>query len=284
MKKLLFIITIAFSITLFSCQKDGVYNPAQKLKRIYVMYNGKKAMSQEWSWNKSSLSKIEYYYINTGNLFYSSSFKYDGNKIKEIQDSDGYFTKFNYNGNKYDKVEYYNGKSEILISLKFSYSGNLISSIEGQFYSGSKSSPSFSNYNDSYLTTIIPELRLTEDNISHLQGKGGISIMKWNFEYKGNNVSKLELQEDGKITTNNYEEYDKKSNPFFHDVEVIYTSLNLILSRNNVLRQSTRYPEGKMTTSEYSYTYDGNAPTEVQRRTNSGGDITISNTYYEYVK
>jgi len=284
MKKLLFFITIALAFTFFNCQKEGVYAPSKKIKRIYVMYNSKKILSQEWSWNKNTLNKIEYFYLNTGNLAYSSTFKYNGNQISEIQDSDGYFTKFSFNGNKYDKVDYYNAKSELTISLRFSYSGNNVSSIEGQYFSTGKSS-SFDNYNQSYLTTIIPELRLSEEEIIQFEhAKGGASIIKWNFEYKGGNISKLEKQEEANIVTNSYEEYDKKNNPFYNHVEVMNTSLNSILSKNNVLRQLYRNAEGKLTTYDFSYSYDGNVPTEVQRRANSNGDISTTTTYYEYVK
>jgi len=282
MKKLLFFITIAFAFTLFNCQKEGVYQPSKKIKRIYVMYDSKKVLSQEWSWNKNIMSKIEYFYINTGKLAYSSTFKYNGSTISEIQDSDGYSTKFTYSGGKYEKVEYFNEKLELRISLRFTYTGTKVSSIEGQFYSSSKSS--IDNYNQSYLTTIIPELRLTEENIGQLQTKGGVSIIKWNFEYDGNNVSKLERQEDAKIITYSYEEYDKNINPYYHHVEVVNTSLNLFLSKNNVLRQLIRDHEGTSTTVDYTYIYDGKVPTEVQRKMNTGGNVTISTTYYEYVK
>ena len=285
MKKLLFIITIAVAFTLLCCEKEGVYNPSKKIKRIYVTYDNKKVLSQEWSWNKNTLHKIEYFYLSSGNLFYSSTFKYNGKQISEIQDSDGYLTKFSFNGNKYDKVDYYNSKSELIISLKFSYSGNKASSVEGQFFSSSKSSSSLNNYNQSYLTTIIPEFRLTEENIERIMhSKGGTSIVKWNFEYNGNNLSKLELQEDGIIVAHDYEEYDKKINPFYHHNEVINLPLNTILSKNNVLKQRYRNDDGKITTYEFSYSYDGNVPTEVQRRANNSGYISTTTTYYEYIK
>jgi len=285
MKKLLFIITVAFAFTLLCCEKEGVYNPSKKLKRIYVTYNNKKVLSQEWSWNNNTLHKIEYFYVNTGNLFYSSTFKYNGNQISEIQDSDGYLTKFSFNGNKYDRVDYYNSKSELRISLKFSYSGNKVSSIEGQYFPSSKSSSSLNNFNQGYLTTLIPELRLSEEYIEYLQhSKGGVSIVKWNFEYNGNNLSKLERQEDGNIVSYDYEEYDKKTNPFYHHVEVVNLALNTILSKNNVLKQRYRNADGKITTYEFSYSYDGNVPIEVQRRANSSGDISTTTTYYEYIK
>jgi len=281
MKKLLFLITIALAFTMLNCQKEGVYNPQKKIKRIYITYNNKKALSQEWSWNKNILSKIEYFYVNTGNLYYSSTFKYNGKQVSEIQDSDGYFTKFSYNGDKYEKVDYYNAKSELRISLRFTYSGNKISSIEGQFLSGKSS---LGNYNQSYLTTIIPELRLAENDMMQIEGKGEVSIVKWNFEYKGNNISKLEKQKDAEIVSNSYEEYDSKNNPFYHDVEVINTSLNLILSQNNVLKQVNRNADGKTTTIEYTYIYDGNFPIEVQIKTNYNGNVVITNDYYEYIK
>jgi len=282
MKKTLFLLTIALAFAFLGCQKEGVYNPSKKLKRIYVMYNTKKALSQEWIWNKNQLNKIEYFYLNTGNLYYSSTFSYDGDKISKIQDSDGYYTTFKYKGNQYDKVEYYNAKSELRIALYFTYTKNKITSIEGQFYSTGKST--IDNYNAGFLTTIIPELRLSEEDIQQFRGGGGVSIRQWNFEYIGNNVSRLEIKEDAKITTHNYEKYDKNLNPFFQTIEVINTSLNLILSKNNVLEQTTRTQDGNTAIHEFTYVYDGQAPTEVQRRTNSAGNVTIYNTYYEYVK
>jgi len=283
MKKLLFLITIAFAFSLFSCQKEGVYTPSEKIKRISVLYNSKKVLSQEWSWNNKILNKIEYFYLNTGGLAYSSTFKYDGNRITDIQDSDGYFTKFSYNGNLYDKVDYYNSKSELRISLKFSYSGKKVSSIEGQFYSSKKSSSE--KFNESYLATLIPELRLSEEQMMQLQAKGGgVSIIKWNFEFNGDNLSKLEIQDDGKIVTNSFEEYDKNINPYYHHVEVINTPFILFLSKNNVVRQTNRDDKGNSTLVDYAYIYSGKTPTEVQRKANTNGSVTISTTYYEYVK
>jgi hypothetical protein len=286
MKKILLFITIALAFTFFGCQKDGAYNPSKQLKRIYVMLNSKKTLSEEWSWSNNLLTKIEYYYLNTGNLAWSSTFSYDGKRISKIQDSDGYSTYFKYSGNNYEKVEYYNAKSELLLMLMFTHTGNKITSIEGQYYySVGKSAFNLDNYNQSYLTTLIPELRLDEETVMRMEGsKGGIDIIYWNFEYSGDNLSKLEKKEGTKITTNDYEKYDKNSNPFYHNLDIINGSLNLILSKNNVLNQTTKYSDGSTAMSEYTYIYDGSVPTEVQRKRISGGDVYLSTTYYEYVK
>jgi len=58
MKKYLFLI-LALSILFIGCEKEGVYNPNKKIKRIYeesLSGSSPKRLSQEWTWEKKQFS------------------------------------------------------------------------------------------------------------------------------------------------------------------------------------------------------------------------------------
>ena len=60
MKKYLFLI-LALSILFIGCEKEGVYNPNKKIKRIYeesLSGSSPKRLSQEWTWEKKQLKRL----------------------------------------------------------------------------------------------------------------------------------------------------------------------------------------------------------------------------------
>jgi len=45
---------MALCILFIGCEKDGVYNPTEKIKRISVQeQGGAKQLRQEWTWDKN---------------------------------------------------------------------------------------------------------------------------------------------------------------------------------------------------------------------------------------
>ena len=67
------LLSMVLSLFFLGCHKDGVYNPKEKIKRIYTQEQGKtKELKQEWTWEKELLTKVEYFknnYSNGYNLF-----------------------------------------------------------------------------------------------------------------------------------------------------------------------------------------------------------------------
>ena len=57
-KTTLFMTLLLSTIVISSCNKDGVYNPKEKIDKIYVDSGSGKYLSEDWTWNKKELKTI----------------------------------------------------------------------------------------------------------------------------------------------------------------------------------------------------------------------------------
>ena len=112
------------AVSLTSCHKDGVYNPKEKISRIYYQGSGQSAekqLSELWNWDGKKLSTITYYY-NTGEIEGTEKFSYDGKRLSRIDYisdfGDGSYLLFTYDGRKLDKVEVY-ARGNLVGTLKY---------------------------------------------------------------------------------------------------------------------------------------------------------------------
>ncbi|MDR2835616.1 MAG: hypothetical protein LBV69_05380 [Bacteroidales bacterium] len=280
MKKLFILLFIAtFVVAVSSCKKEGVYQPKQKISKIFNQSQGSsKNLNQRWTWDGKNLAKIQ---DGDGNLV--ATFSYDGKKLTKITGSDGETMTFTYDGKKITKVEgKYNG---ILFSTyDIKHNKSKISSITMTEYFID------ANYKSTLTTIVFPQFaslienRAKAGNIAKASSSYSITI---DFTWDGDNISKEKYTEieDGETDETEYTyKYDKKKNPlynFFGGVEVNASCL----SENNII-SSEGIGAGYNTSTEFSIIYDGKYPIEImQTQTYSDGDYTGHYTYtifYEY--
>ena len=99
MKKLI-VVLIGFALmsAFYACHKDylGVFNPKMKLNKVYSE-EGNRYLLEEWTWNESTLSKIDFFRYN-GNLDETQRYFYDEkNRLTRIE-TDNEYSEFLYDG------------------------------------------------------------------------------------------------------------------------------------------------------------------------------------------
>jgi len=278
MKKLVLLCT-ALCLLFLGCDKEGVYNPSKKIRRISEQRQGEmKQLMQEWTWDNNLLSKIDYFENNQPS--YTENLKYDSkNRIVKVEDYKyGDYYTITYKDNLISKVEYFwdNIMEE---SFFYTYENKKISKIVFTAYEVKKSVK-----RDSFISLLIPkEIGMRINDIKEKSmNKGGSLIITIKFSYEGNNVSNMEIMSEGEVYNYSYEQYDKKLNPFYNSFS---PGGGMNLSKNNPGKEILRYHDDEFSlliTTEFDYTYDGNYPTEVVERYTIGSVNFRNTTFYEY--
>ena len=303
---MLWAMLLPVAVSLTSCHKDGVYNPKEKISRIYYAYsspdpffNSDKELKEIWDWDGNKLSTITYY--NKKGVDGTEKFSYDGKRLSRID----YFTTegnniayvlYSYDGRKLDKVEYYY-YGEIEEIHKYSYDGKELSKIDVTYYSHYDATtslkakqwqsvcPRMSRYAVPEVVCAsmdrMEETRMTTD--THFQQKDGDSYT-WTITltWDGKNISKVEYLSkiypyNGPVSIQY--SYDKNSNPFYGcntmgslDEEHMYVKTN----QNNVVSET--WNDGDR--ADYTYQYDGKFP--ISKSVKWVDDEDIETWYYEY--
>ena len=271
MKKVL-LLCMTVCLLALGCEKEGVYNPSKKIKRVY--YSTSKHLTQEWKWNKNQLQKIDYYWNNS--IHYTENFKYDDkNRITKIEDYDtGDYTTISYSDDGYNKIEYY-WENILIISAAVKYENKKISRIDIVYYDCEEDKNIKS---DGFISNIIPKEII--ERVNNHKGTKGAYPVTVTFKYAGDNVSEMTSIEEGYTANYSYENYDKNLNPYFHALTDGFGMY--CLSKNNVGRIIYRgtFSEGdtEMGTTDFEYTYDGKFPTEVVQKIGTSRYVN----YYEY--
>ena len=295
---------LSLCATFNSCDKDkdGIYNPKQKIKKVYLQEeNSPKQLQQEWFWEKNKLTKVNQYYFDK--IISSSTYSYEKNRLVKISNGFAY-TLITYNGNKYKKMESFILESP-LISIDFIYNKDKISKMlitVYDFFDLKKSENKF-------LSTIIPE-EVISKMFKSSKNKGNTKssdpyVVTVTLKYDGDNIKETisefetidgetRIKEKMVVT---YTSYDKKNNPNYKNfIGDDFSSKNNPLEVN--ITSTTTYTEsyfGEITTetislsskATYSYTYDKNDfPIEVRQTQIEYDDddveTNVVTTYYEY--
>lgn len=265
------IVTLLSVFVFTSCQKEGVYNPKEKISRIFYenSYSNGKQLFQTWTWNDNLLSKI----TNSSGDF--EDFIYNGKKLKTIRSNYGYRYEFIYNGNQLRKIEVYNEENKLCEIYTYSHNGKKISKIDATYY----------EYDDKKNETLnLIFGNIISQTITKCQNKNKTksttSSYSCVFEWDGNNVKKATYEEsyNGHLYTNTTEyEYDKKLNPYWNSTWDLYWG-DMPQSKNNVIKSKNSDSDGEYWTYDYSYEYDGQYPIAQKYYE----DNLYSITYYEY--
>ncbi|MDR0207145.1 MAG: hypothetical protein LBI45_07830 [Bacteroidales bacterium] len=288
MKKL-FLICFALCILAMGCEKEGVYNPDKKIKRVFIQVeNGEKYLSQEWTWEKNLLKKIQYNspYHSSWEEYYS----YEKNKLVKVEKSIGYYWEITYKGDTYDKVEYFDKQGMILISAKFTYEKKKVSRVDfSMFYYEEYLIYKMSD--GGFMSNIFSKDLLIdiEKNASKSKSKPDAFTCKITFTYDKDNIKErvIEYSEEDYTmkTSHKFEKYDNKYNPLYRFYSQ-FVGTDFVFSKNNPLiiniefsETEDNYSDFERYTITYDYTYNDKFPTVVKYFEDG---YPIDTTFYEY--
>jgi len=296
MKKFFFLLVVAITVGIFSsCDKEGTYNPKQKISTIssteeynWEDFQYKTSSVENWNWDKNLLksitSKVEYSTYSGGNLFssgiideYTYYYLYDGkNRLIRIEDEDKDGFDIIYDGNKISKIQY-----EDLTLVEIEHNGDKVSQVKyyGIYYedkgSGGKELAMVNSKEKQLLRLFLPQNLckiIAEKNAKRIQKGEEPAYYLFKYEWKGKNVDKITAMDGSYSMTCTYT-YDNKKNPFndfIGESDGINGMVSFIspqtLSTNNVLTAVGTYSaDGDVETETMTakYKYEKNYPIEI---------------------
>lgn len=286
MKKYLILTAVSALLLMFvtSCDKDGIYNPKEKISKIYYDQEGSKVLSESWTWDKNLLTKVAY---GTSQDEYQL-FEYDKKQVVKITDYyfgvDHGYVSFIYDKASLSKVEAYNKDNELTESIEVVHDGKKIIKL------------TMTSYEQDYETLkSISHQRLLSrtlgffvskpliDKIMQANHKSTTYVTTIEFTYDGDNVISEKYTDEEVVYTTTYT-YDANLNPFY---DGLFSSENsMALSINNPLSANLTATIGGQSfssTVSYSYVYDGKWPIEQKSTQTFMGQEFTSTYYYEYL-
>lgn len=318
MKKTALFAAAAALLLFGACQKDGKYNPKEKISNVSEEYcsvssyfSGEewvtdssitpKHVSEQWTWDGKKLSQIAYIgydYDDQGNMVPDGQdlvkFNYDGSQMTEVTTSYGERMTFTYDGKKLQKAELYDGAATPYMTYEFEHDGKKISSMTvtmaEDYYD--KKGAKVSRLEHLLLGNIIPQTKSTDKFVCQLHAKAakaGLSI-RMDLTWDGDNVSKITAVTPYGNATMTLT-YDDKNNPFknFGPMFGFYGETETgveFCNKNNITKMVISDIEGGSDEENYTYTYDGQWPvscTNMYSYEDEYNRGTNSRTvYYEY--
>ena len=321
MKKLVYGAIAIAAIGMFAaCQKDGKYNPKEKIDNVYEeslytwssYYNGEwhndtnytpKHLTERWTWDGNKLTKITYVYYNwnmDGTLGGVSSeevvnFTYDGKQLIEVNDAEERMV-FTYDGRKLQKAEIFSGSSTPYVTMVFEHDGKKISKInvteEVNGLWPDKSKPTLGRMERLLLGNMLPDLKPVEGAIAAARKSGAKETVSATIElvWDGDNVGKIVYRAGNESGSETYT-YDNKNNPyqgFLYAMGYGMTDGGMeFTNKNNIVKVVCSEPDGKSSSeTNYTYTYDGDWPVSCSRihsdSHENGSWYERETKYYEY--
>ncbi|MBR6440924.1 MAG: hypothetical protein IKS44_02620 [Bacteroidales bacterium] len=294
-----------------ACTKEGVYNPSEKISKVYESstykaeyldgntwreaYNesSPKTLRETWNWDGKKLMSVNHY-DSEGKIEADETinFTYDGKRLTKISGAEaGNYADITYDGSVIDKIQIYTN-SVPMATVTFTYDGKKVSQIVYTYASNvdmDKAPKSFALL-DFINHTMTPT---NNENLTAMIRKDaakGSNSMTMTYTWDGKNISN-ETYSNGNYSHSIAYSYDNKSNPYKGFVLGYFEGETVLAaSKNNVTKAVSTYSEGSRTeteTTEYTYEYDGKWPVS---RTYSYGssDETYRSTgtnvtYFEYV-
>ena len=254
MKKTIFTLAVvALLAGVCSCtkEKEGVYNPKQKIQSVYfeskgvqgdeVLYENTKYKSEAWTWEDNRLDRISYFepvaYYTDGNehieieLVYTQLFSYDkDNRLtkSEILGEDNMAADYTYEGN-YLKTVSITEQLRPMVKYSFNYTDKKITSIDMTVYQEEFKKGASDNKVAKVLMrtnplrfVMTPEaaartMSATQRYAKLMAKKGctkGSSTVTLKVEWDGDNISKISGTAMGESMALTYK-HDNKNNPYY---------------------------------------------------------------------
>ncbi len=287
----LFAMAMVLLCVAVSCEKDGVYNPKQKIDRVYCSYEGKylidgeyeaipKHVQQVWNWNGNQLNSISFY-DEDGELDHTENYTYDSkNRLSEITWGGNGKYKLVYDGDRLSNIEYFY-ESTLDERMELVYDGKNISEINVTYYYDDLFKGEKAPLSPAIFRIILPDLdaQSADRLLAQIKAKDAnksIETYSILFEWDGKNIKKVTL-DYGEIKYYQEFSYDNMKNPFkglFNLNNFGYTD---ICSANNIVRVTLAYDY--IEEYEYNYTYEGKFPA-TKTISYSDSEYSYSSTYY----
>ena len=296
MRKILYtaLSLLLVSAVFTNCTKEGVFNPKNKISKVYAANNGTKFLLQEWTWDENLLTKM-WDYPNDTTLY-----SYEKKQLSKVEMNGltrSVYAEFAYNGKLYDKIDVYERVSKAKIAnLTFTYDKKKVSKIVETIYATTKSAGSMQN---NFLCAVIPTMILEETqkmvNVLPMQKANEDMVITHEMTYEKDNLKEWKISyTNGKSKVEkvfSYSSYDEKKCPYYASNPLIIDNgtsgdPQTPFFKNNPLKitctQSVNGTAGEPTIYEYKYQYNKDKfPTEAIRKQMP---IDFSDTtYYEYL-
>lgn len=299
MKKVLLIAAAAMLLlSMTSCNKDkeGVYNPKQKISVIYEQssniwedYDGERWIeddfssytklhkSQEWTWDGKLLKQIKGY-TNEGVLSYTQTFTYEKKKLTRVdyvdaEDSYTSYATFEYDGKLLTKASLY-GEGLLWATCEYTHTDKKITNITYTGYDYDKGSSMINATKQmAMLRMTLPQGQISRSIISEQEAKMKSRkeiefIARITLTWTDNNITTVTTTYDGYTDSDiNSFTYDTKKNPYHLYMDENSLSAEdgsglMFLNENNILTARYYYDNqnepGSTTSRTYTYTYDNN--------------------------
>ena len=213
-----------------SCERDGVYQPAKKISKIYIQEgNGDKQLYAEWKWKGNKLEQIAYP-LNRD----TAHFSYEKGKMSKISYTGvlpRYFS-FQYDANLLSKMNLYE-ENTLLVSYQFFHDKKKINKVIVLEFAPNKSG--LQHLGDLFSLLSLPDIAAESVEMAALEygykgsggngGGGGETTVKASYSFtfiwdeKKNNIVQTTTQPDlslpsSSLTTTMKYMYDNKNNPF----------------------------------------------------------------------
>ncbi len=264
-----FLITALITLVIFtSCNKnkiDGIYNPKEKIDKIYWSYADiSKRLLEDWTWKDKQLKTIDYY-NSDGTIESTDRFSYNDEHLIQVDNYESDVCmkyRYDHKDRLSEATSSYNGV--LMEKYEFEYDGNELSDIKLTIYEDM----ALSNDNRmNPLRYMLPELPF--ESIKSAAKKSPLRsniVVNIDIDWEGKNISEMEY-DAGDYSEKFVFEYDNKKNPFRGFLGLYFDELTLahgnFASKNNVTKIiiTEDYKGSTATDTEIiSYTYDGIFP------------------------
>ena len=276
MKKVSFwILALILAIPCFiACQKDGIYNPKQKITKLSmekVRYHGgdqigeKEYRNEYWKWEDKLLKSIK---RETADGAETAVMTYDKKTIKSVDMGDKKIT-FSYKNGKIDKIELKEGdvcekiSVEVrdkgdMVQLRYEMSGNSMTNKSGFEQTVSDLFTVNQIIMPSYSAQMMQNSFIERKN-AMIGSKADIVVVV-SLQYNSKNIGKQTIEYISTDTTKEVYRYtyDTKKNPFYHSfMELLEVKgVPIFCSENNIVSSYEESNDAVIT--KYTYKYDKN--------------------------
>jgi len=302
MKKVLYtaLALLLVSAVFVNCQKDGIFNPKQKISKVSQPLDGITLRLEEWTWEGDLLSRISYFHRDTivkNKVYYF----YEKKQLVRMEYADFSYCTIKYDGSQYSEINFFTQFERNTSTLKFTYEKKKVSQIVETRYANPQKS--MGDAENKLMSAFFPKIVL-EAMDKHMSktalqkaNEDVVLTHKLTYDDKGDNLKEWRISQTliSKVgesmltklreTVLTYDSYDDKVNPYYASSPA--GEGYAAFYKNNPTKVTFNMYEDNLpiagSTDIFNYTYqydDKKYPTEVIGRHLEGA--AADTTYYEY--
>jgi len=297
MRKILYttLSLLLVSAVFTNCKKEGVFNPKNKISKVYVSFNGEKRLDQEWTWDENLLTKM---WCHPDAI---TVYSYTKKQLSKMEMSTIYgatYAEVTYNGKFYDKIDIYDSASkEKKKTVAFTYDKKKVSKIVETIYANANAQ-SMGSVGNEFVAAFIPSMILEETqkmlNTVTMQKANEDKVITHEMTYEKDNLKEWKISyTQGKNNIERvyvYNSYDENKSPFYASNPLLIDNgtngdAETPFYKNNPTQITATYAvngnKDNPVTYDYKYQYnDKKFPIEVIKKISPLN--IMDTTYYEY--